>query len=163
MDAPTRDIRFVLNGERISARVETHETLVDLLRRHDLFGARESCAQGLCGCCAALIDGVAVSGCLTLALLVDGKSVDTIEGLDRDGDLSPVQQAFIDAGAIQCGFCAPGFVLVAHQLLEKNPDPDDAAIRDYLQGNLCRCGTYPEVIEAVKLAARRMRADKTIG
>ena len=163
MSETVRTIRFTLNGETRTAQIEPHWNLVDLLTRLDLFGARESCAQGLCGCCAALIDGVAVSGCLTLALLVDGKSVDTIEGLDRDGDLSPVQQAFIDAGAIQCGFCAPGFVLMAHQLLEKNPDPDDAAIRDYLQGNLCRCGTYPEVIEAVKLAARRMRADKTIG
>jgi aerobic-type carbon monoxide dehydrogenase small subunit (CoxS/CutS family) len=152
-----RDIQFTLNGRSVSARVESHLDLVDLLRRLNLFGARESCGQGLCGCCTVLVDGVAVSGCLTLAQLVDGKSVVTVEGLDASGALSPVQQAFIDEGAFQCGFCTPGFVLMAHQLLRANPDPTDDAIRDYLAGNLCRCAAYPEIIRAVKTAARRMR------
>jgi aerobic-type carbon monoxide dehydrogenase small subunit (CoxS/CutS family) len=153
-----RDIQFTLNGRPVSARVESHLDLVDLLRRLNLFGARESCGQGLCGCCTVLVDGVALSGCLTLAQLVDGKSVVTVEGLDASGALSPVQQAFIDEGAFQCGFCTPGFVLMAHQLLRENPDPTDDAIRDYLAGNLCRCAAYPEIIRAVKTAALRMRA-----
>jgi carbon-monoxide dehydrogenase small subunit len=150
-------IRFTLNGRKVSALVESHIDLVDLLRRFDLFGARESCGQGLCGCCTVLIDGVAVSGCLTLAQLVDGKSVSTVESLDVSGTLSPVQQAFIDEGAFQCGFCTPGFILMTHQLLEQHPNPDDEQIRTYLAGNLCRCAAYPEIIRAVKNAATRMR------
>ncbi|RAI40860.1 (2Fe-2S)-binding protein [Rhodoplanes roseus] len=160
MDASetVKKIRFTLNGRPVSATVESHVDLVDLLRRFDLGGARESCGQGLCGCCTVVVDGVAMSGCLTLAQLVDGKRVDTIEGLDQTGALSPVQQAFIDEGAFQCGFCTPGFVLMTHQLLERNPDPSEPEIRDYLAGNLCRCAAYPEIIRAVKSAASRMRA-----
>ncbi len=150
-------IGFTLNGRPASARVETHHNLVDLLRRFDLFGARESCGQGMCGCCTALVDGVAVSGCLTLALLVDGKSIETVEGLDAGGNLGVVQQAFIDEGAFQCGFCTPGFVLMTCDLLKRNRDPSDAEIRDHLAGNLCRCAAYPEILRAVKAAARRMR------
>lgn len=157
MDDTSRLIRFTLNGRPVSARVESHLDLVDLLRRFDLFGARESCGQGLCGCCTVLVDGVAASGCLTLAQLVDGKSVTSVESLDETGVLSPVQQAFIDEGAFQCGFCTPGFVLMTHQLLEQNPDPQEAEIRDYLAGNLCRCAAYPEIVRAVRNAAARMR------
>ena len=153
-----RDIQFTLNGRPVSARVESHLDLVDLLRRLNLFGARESCGQGLCGCCTVLVDGVAVSGCLTLAQLVDGKSVVTVEGLDASGALNPVQQAFIDEGAFQCGFCTPGFVLMTTQLLATNPAPSDDEIRDYLSGNLCRCAAYPEILNAVKSAAKRMNA-----
>jgi len=105
-----------------------------------------------------LVDGLAVSGCLTLAQLVDGKSVTTIEGLDQAGVLTPTQQAFIDEGAIQCGFCTPGFVLMAEQLLAHTPDPSEEEIRDWLAGNLCRCAAYPEIIRAVKSAAARTRA-----
>lgn len=158
MEHTARPIRFTLNGRPVTARVESHLDLVDLLRRFDLFGARESCGQGLCGCCTVLVDGVAVSGCLTLAQLVDGKAVTTVENLDAEGSLSPVQQAFIDEGAFQCGFCTPGFVLMTHQLLAQNDDPDEAEIRDYLAGNLCRCAAYPEIVRAVKNAASRMRA-----
>lgn len=157
MDSNTRTIRFTLNGRPVSARVESHIDLVDLLRRFDLFGARESCGQGLCGCCTVLVDDVAVSGCLTLAQLVDGKAVTTVESLDASGALSPVQEAFIEEGGFQCGFCTPGFVLMTHQLLGENPDPDEHEIRDYLAGNLCRCAAYPEIIKAVQSAARKMR------
>ena len=160
MDGPTRRIRFTLNGRPVTATVETHIDLVDLLRRFDLFGARESCGQGLCGCCTVLVDGVAVSGCLTLAALVDGCAVTTVESLDAHGTLSVVQQAFIDEGAFQCGFCTPGFVLMTHQLLEHNPDPDGDEIRDYLAGNLCRCASYPEIVKAVQTAAAHMRSGK---
>lgn len=157
MTTTAREISFRLNGRDVTARVESHLDLVDLLRRFDLFGARESCGLGVCGCCTVLVDGVAQSGCLTPAQLVHGKSVATVEGLDADGALSPVQRAFIEEGAFQCGFCTPGFVLMAHQLLERNPDPTEAEIRDYLSGNLCRCGAYPEIIRAVRKAARLMR------
>lgn len=161
MNSPQRQIRFKLNGRPVTANVSTHENLVDLLKRFDLHGARESCGQGLCGCCSVVVDGAAVSGCLTLALLVDGLEVATVEGLDANGALSPVQEAFIEEFAFQCGFCTPGFIMMAHQLLDANPDPDEGQIRDYLAGNLCRCAAYPEIIKAVKSAAIKMRARQT--
>ena len=146
-------INFTLNGETVSTAIEPHRNLVELLQRFDLLGARESCGQGLCGCCTVLVDDVAVSGCLYFGVWVDGKKVTTVEHLDADGTLSKVQQAFIDCGAFQCGFCTPGFVLMTHQLLKENPDPSDDDIKHYLSGNLCRCAAYPEIIEAVKRAA----------
>ena len=155
----TRTIRFTLNGEPVAAGIEPHHNLIELLQREfNLMGARESCGQGMCGCCTVLVDGRAVSGCLYLAAFVDGAEVSTIESLAPSGDLDPVQEAFIEAGAFQCGFCTPGFVLMTRQLLDANPDPDDDAIRHYLSGNLCRCGAYPEIIDAVKIAARKRRA-----
>jgi carbon-monoxide dehydrogenase small subunit len=105
-----------------------------------------------------LVDGHAVSGCLYLATFVEGAEVVTIEHLAADGKLSPVQEAFLECGAAQCGFCTPGFVLMASQLLAEHPDPDEDEIKHYLSGNLCRCAAYPEIIEAVKLASRKMRA-----
>jgi carbon-monoxide dehydrogenase small subunit len=153
-----RTIHFTLNGEKVAAEIAPHQNLVEVLQqRFDLFGARESCAQGLCGCCTVLVDGVAVSGCLYLAAFADGSEVVTIEHLAQGGALDPIQQAFVQCGAFQCGFCTPGFVLMAGQLIKQHPDPDDEEIRHYLAGNLCRCAAYPEIIEAVKLAARNMR------
>jgi aerobic carbon-monoxide dehydrogenase small subunit len=150
-----REIRFKLNGERVSAQVAPHETLVEVLRdEFGLFGARESCGQGLCGCCTVLVDGTAVSGCLYLGALVEGAEVLTVE---NDKELDAVQQAFIETSAFQCGFCTPGFVLMTRQLLDEHPDPDEEDIKHYLSGNLCRCAAYPEIIEAVKLAARKRR------
>jgi carbon-monoxide dehydrogenase small subunit len=158
----TRTIHFTLNGEQVAAEIATHQTIVEVLReRFDLYGARESCAQGLCGCCTVLVDGTAVSGCLFLAAFADGKDVVTIESLDSDGKLDPIQEAFLESGATQCGFCTPGFVLMAGQLLKEHPDPDDDEIRHYLSGNLCRCAAYPEIVKAVKLAAGRMRAARS--
>ena len=133
-----RTINFTLNGEAVTIAIEPHRNLIELLQRFDLSGARESCGQGLCGCCT---------------VLVDGKSVTTVEHLDADGTLSNVQQAFIAAGAFQCGFCTPGFVMMAHQLLKEHPNPSDDDIRHYFSGNLCRCAAYPEIIDAVKRAA----------
>jgi carbon-monoxide dehydrogenase small subunit len=157
MSTVQRAITFTLNGERVSADVPTHWNLVELLQnRFDLFGARESCGQGLCGCCTVLVNGAAVSGCLYLAALVDGAEVSTIEHANGR-ELDPVQQAFIEAGGFQCGFCTPGFVLMTRQLLAENPDPGDDDIRHYLSGNLCRCAAYPEIIAAVKLAAQKLR------
>jgi aerobic carbon-monoxide dehydrogenase small subunit len=152
-----RTIRFTLNGVPASAVIEPQWNLVELLHSLGLTGARESCGQGLCGCCTVLVDDVAVTGCLYFAARAEGKSIVTIEHLDAGGQLSAVQQAFIEAGAFQCGFCTPGFVLMAHQLLKANPDPSEDDIRHYLSGNLCRCAAYPEILEAVKLAARTLR------
>ena len=149
-----RTISFTLNGQPLSTTIEPHRNLVELLQRFDLFGARESCGQGLCGCCTVLVDGQAVSGCLYFAVWADGKTITTVEHLDADGALSNVQEAFIACGAFQCGFCTPGFVLMTHQLLKANPDPSDEDIRHYLSGNLCRCAAYPEIVAAVKQAAK---------
>jgi len=153
-----RTVRFVLNGEPVVAHIESHHNLVEVLQREfNLMGARESCGQGMCGCCTVLVNGLAVSGCLYLAAFVDGAEVKTVEHLACDGTLSPVQEAFIEAGAFQCGYCTPGFVLMATQLIDAHPDPNDEEIRHYLSGNLCRCAAYPEIVQAVKLAAQKRR------
>ena len=158
----TRTIHFTLNGAKVSAEIAPHQNIVEVLQqRFDLFGARESCAQGLCGCCTVMVDGQTVSGCLFLAAFADGAEVVTVEHLASDGKLTPMQEAFLECGASQCGFCTPGFVLMATELLGRNADPDEDEIRHYLSGNLCRCGAYPEIIEAVKLAARKMRATRS--
>ena len=150
-----RTVQFRLNGEGVEAQVAPHESLVEVLRdSFGLYGARESCGQGLCGCCTVLVNGTAVSGCLYLATLAEGAEVTTVEGSQ---ELDAVQEAFIERSAFQCGFCTPGFVLMTRQLLDEHPDPDDDTIRHYLSGNLCRCAAYPEILEAVKLAAKKRR------
>ncbi len=149
-----RTINFTLNGRPVTADVKTHHNVVEMLQtQFALTGARESCGQGLCGCCTVLLDGKPVSGCLTLAVFLDGSDVVTVERLAEPGKLDAVQQAFVDCGAFQCGFCTPGFVLMAKALLGQYPDPSEEQIRDYLSGNLCRCAAYPEIINAVKMAA----------
>jgi aerobic-type carbon monoxide dehydrogenase small subunit (CoxS/CutS family) len=160
MNERTLPIRFTLNGREAHVFVSPREDAVDLLKRIGLFGARESCGQGLCGCCTIKVDGLTVSGCLTLARLLDGTVVETVENLDQSGELSAVQQAFIDEWAFQCGFCTPGFIMMAEALLDEQPDPTDEQILAYLSGNLCRCATYPEVIKAVKAAARTRQASR---
>ena len=156
MSSTKTALSFKLTGEPVTAEVPTHWNLVELLQnRFELFGARESCGQGLCGCCTVVVDGRAVSGCLYLAALVDGAEVVTIEQSADEHGLDTVQKAFVETGAFQCGFCTPGFVLMARQLLEERSDPTSEEIRHYLSGNLCRCAAYPEIVEAVKLAARR--------
>jgi len=151
---------FTLNGQATTVAYEPGMHLLEVLREEcGILSPKNGCApEGSCGCCTVLVDGEVVSGCLTLAQLVDGKEVSTIESLDADGELSTVQRAFIEEGAFQCGFCTPGFVLMTHDLLKRNPDPDDHQIRDHLSGNLCRCAAYPEILRAVKNAAARMRA-----
>ena len=152
-----RSISFTLNRQPVSTMIEPHRNLVELLQRFDLFGARESCGQGLCGCCTVLVDGQAVSGCLYFAVWADGKSVTTVEHLDADGALSNVQQAFIACGAFQCGFCTPGFVMQATAFLRAHPDADEQQIREALSGNICRCTGYQSIIDGVLLAAERYR------
>ena len=157
MGTTHKNISFQLNGRRVTAYAGNHQNLVELLQEQGLFGARESCAQGLCGCCTVVVNGTAVSGCLTMATLVDGADVRTIEEPQADGGLDAVQQAFIETGAFQCGFCTPGFILMTRQLLDAHPDPTEGEIRHYLSGNLCRCAAYAEIIEAVRLAAKKRK------
>jgi carbon-monoxide dehydrogenase small subunit len=152
----SRTINFTLNGVPVTANVEPHHNLIELLQaQFGLTGAREACGQGLCGCCTVMVDGRAVSGCLYLASFIDGTEVATIEGFDGANRLSTVQEAFIETGAFQCGYCTSGFIIMATQLLDENPEPTDDQIAHYLTGNLCRCAAYPEIIEAVRLAAQK--------
>jgi aerobic carbon-monoxide dehydrogenase small subunit len=154
-----RVINFTLNGVAVAASVEPHHNLIEFLQgQFGLTGAREACGQGLCGCCTVLVNGRAVSGCLYLASFVDGTDVATIEGFDVSNQLSPEQEAFIETGAFQCGYCTSGFIIMATQLLDEHPEPTDNQIKHYLTGNLCRCAAYPEIIEAVKLAACKRKA-----
>jgi carbon-monoxide dehydrogenase small subunit len=151
-----RTRKFTLNGRAVSAEVKPHHNLIEVLQgQFALTGARESCGQGLCGCCTVQVDGKPVSGCLYLAVFADGAEVVTVESLGSPQALDPVQQAFIEAGAFQCGYCTPGFILMTKTLLARQPQPSDDEIKDYLSGNLCRCAAYPEIVNAVKLAARR--------
>jgi aerobic carbon-monoxide dehydrogenase small subunit len=151
-------IAFTLNGHKVTAEIEPQHNLIEVLQRQfNLMGARESCGQGMCGCCTVLVNGSAVSGCLYLGAFADGADVVTIEHLACGDQLSAVQDAFIEAGAFQCGYCTPGFILMATQLLDEVPEPDDEQIRHYLSGNLCRCGAYPEIMDAVRIAARKRR------
>ncbi len=152
----TRAITFTLNGDPVTTTVGTHQHLVEVLHAQGLTGAREACAQGLCGCCTVLVNGTAVSGCLYLAVFADGADVKTIE-YSPDGKLDAVQEAFIECGAFQCGYCTPGFVLMTRQLLDENANPSDDDIKHHLSGNLCRCAAYPEIVKAVKLAASRRK------
>jgi aerobic carbon-monoxide dehydrogenase small subunit len=161
-DMASRTIDFTLNGRAVTAEVKPHHNVVELLQtQFALTGARESCGQGLCGCCTVLVDGKPVSGCLYLAVFLDGTDVVTVEHLAGPGTLDPVQQAFIEAGAFQCGFCTPGFVLMTKSLIGQYADPSDEQIRDYLSGNLCRCAAYPEIVNAVKMAARKVKTGAT--
>jgi aerobic carbon-monoxide dehydrogenase small subunit len=157
MSTSKTEIHFVLNGNKVSAIVGNNQNIIELLNQLNIRGARESCSQGLCGACTVLIDDIAYSGCLEFAAMLDGKEVRTIEGLEKDGVLDPIQEAFIEAGAFQCGFCTPGFILMISQLLDKNPNPSESEIRHYLSGNLCRCGAYPEIIKAVFLAIEKRK------
>ena len=146
-----RLITTTVNGREHEVAVAPNRTLLEMLRDElELRGAVEGCGVGVCGSCTVLIDGRPVSSCLTLATNVEGRSVTTIEGLAKGGELSPVQQAFLRFQAFQCGFCTPGMIMAVEGLLHSNPSPNEAEIRDYLSGNLCRCGTYSAVIQAVQ-------------
>jgi carbon-monoxide dehydrogenase small subunit len=149
-------ITLTVNGERREADVWGGESLLTALRDTlELPGSKNACEQGECGSCSVLLDGELVCSCLVLGAQADGHQVVTVEGL-ADGDaLSPVQQAFVDAGAVQCGFCTPGLVVAVTDLLAQTPDPDDDEIREALSGNLCRCTGYAKIFDAVHLAAER--------
>jgi len=147
-------LSFTLNGLPVDAIVRPTETLLDVLREKlGVTGPKRGCDDGDCGTCTVLIDGEPVRSCLTIALTVEGKEVLTVEGLSMDGDLHPLQKAFHEHGAFQCGFCTPGMLMSAKALLDSNPNPSRDEIRIYMSGNLCRCGSYEEVIEAIQAVA----------
>jgi carbon-monoxide dehydrogenase small subunit len=147
-------VALTVNGERREADVWAGESLLTTLRdRLDLPGSKNACEQGECGSCSVLLDGVLVCACLVLAAQADGHEVVTVEGLADGRALHPVQQAFVDTGAVQCGFCTPGFVVAAAELLRRSPDPSDDEIREALSGNLCRCTGYAKILDAVRAAA----------
>jgi len=151
-------IRVEVNGISRKAFVEPTLTLVDFLRDHlGLTGTKKSCDSGNCGACTVILDGKAVNSCLILAAETDGHSVTTIEGLQKNEALHPLQEAFIRKGAIQCGFCSPGMILTAKALLDQNPSPSEDEIRDALAGNLCRCTGYSKIMEAIKSVTERTR------
>ena len=147
-------IELTVNGEGQEADVWAGESLLATLRdRLDLPGSKNACEQGECGSCSVLLDGELVCACLVLAAQADGHEVVTVEGLADEGDLHPVQEAFADAGAVQCGFCTPGLVVATAELLRRVPDPSDDEIREALSGNLCRCTGYQKILDAVHVAA----------
>ncbi len=153
-------IQFTANGEVLEADgVWEGESLLYVLReRLGLPGSKNACEQGECGSCSVYLDGTLVCSCLVLAGQAQGREIVTVEGLARDGDLDPVQEAFVEAGGVQCGFCTPGFVVATHDLLIRNPQPSDAEIREALAGNLCRCTGYEKILDAVRLASERAGA-----
>jgi carbon-monoxide dehydrogenase small subunit len=149
-------IAVTLNGELREADVWPGESLLFALREKlGLPGSKNACEQGECGSCSVLLDGQLVCACLVLAAQADGHEVVTVEGLGEAGGLDRVQEAFVEAGAVQCGFCTPGLVVAAYELLRRSPDPSDDEIREALSGNLCRCTGYQKIFDAVRLAAER--------
>ncbi len=151
-----REISFVLNGEPVSVDVDARWTLLHLLREVlELKGTKDGCGEGECGTCTVVIDGKAVNSCLFPVLEAEGRSVTTIEGLrGSDGGLHPLQKAFIEHGAVQCGYCSPGMIMSAYALLQEKAEPSDDEIRDGIEGNLCRCTGYVKIIEAIRSVAK---------
>jgi aerobic-type carbon monoxide dehydrogenase small subunit (CoxS/CutS family) len=156
-----KNITLNVNGDEYSLQVKPSATLLDVLREDlALIGTKEGCGEGECGACTVLMDGVAVNSCLVLAAEADARHITTIEGLAQGEKLHPIQQAFVDIGGLQCGFCTPGMVLSTKALLDKNRNPTDEEIRKGLEGNFCRCTGYTKIIESVKVAAKMLREER---
>ncbi|MCW4050442.1 MAG: (2Fe-2S)-binding protein [Candidatus Bathyarchaeota archaeon] len=152
-------IEITVNGRKRQFDVEPNKLLLNLVRDElHLTGTKYGCGIGECGACTVHLDGEAVLACMVLAVDADGKQVDTIEGVAEDGNLDPVQEAFIEEGAIQCGFCTPGFIMTTKALLKENPNPTEHEIREYLKGNYCRCTGYVNIINAVQSAAKKLQS-----
>jgi carbon-monoxide dehydrogenase small subunit len=148
-------ITLRVNGEEHEVGVYPHRTLLEVLREDiGLTGSKEGCGMGACGACTVLVDGEAVLGCLTLAMSVEGKEIRTVEGLAEEEGLSPLQKAFVEHGAIQCGYCTPGMLMSSTAALSKNPHPDEAEIKKAISGNLCRCTGYVKIVEAIQAVAK---------
>lgn len=156
-----QEIKFILNGENVTVKVNPNETLLKVLREKlGMTGTKEGCGEGECGACTVIFDSRPVNSCIIPAAKVNGKEVLTIEGLSKNGELHPIQEAFIEAGAIQCGFCTPGVVLSAKAILDKYDDPDEETIKDELSGHLCRCTGYLQFYDAIKLAVEKIKKIK---
>jgi aerobic carbon-monoxide dehydrogenase small subunit len=154
-------IRTQVNGREIEASVKPNQSLLEWLRDDlRLRGSREGCGVGVCGSCTVLVDGRPVSSCLMLATNAEGREIQTIEGLAKGDELDPVQQAFLDQQAFQCGYCTSGMIMATKALLSSNPTPSEEEVRDYLSGNICRCGTYQEVMAAIKALAEKNLTDR---
>lgn len=152
-------IHLTVNGKAHEVMIDPGETLLEVLRRAGYKGVKKGCGSGDCGACAVLLNGHAVNSCLVLAAKADGAQVTTIEGLAKDGKLHPVQAAFLDKGAVQCGYCTPGMIIAAVDLLNRNPDPSEEEIKAGISGNLCRCTGYVKQIRAIQTAAKRMHEE----
>lgn len=151
-------LQLSINGKSYDVDALSGETLLTVLRdRLNLTGTKDGCGEGVCGACTMLLDGHPVSSCLLLAPYAEGKEITTIEGLGSDGKLHPLQKAFLDNGAFQCGYCTPGMILMAKALLDRTPRPSEEEIRDFMAGNICRCTSYVEIVGAVKQASRAKR------
>ena len=151
------NLNFTLNGEATTVLIEADDRLIDVLRdRLFLTGTKQGCGDGECGACTVLLDGIPVNSCLVPAMKVRGKAVTTIEGLSQGDTLHPLQESFLEVGAVQCGFCTPGMILSAKALLDHNKKPTDEEIKLALSGNICRCTGYVQIIEAVKIAATKL-------
>jgi carbon-monoxide dehydrogenase small subunit len=145
-----KELQFTVNDDPVKLRVLSHVTLLEVLREDlELTGAKLGCGEGECGACSVVMNGKVVNACLVLAAECDGAEVITIEGLEKNGQLHPLQQAFVDQGAVQCGYCTPGMIMAAYALLEANPSPSEDEIKRGLEGNLCRCTGYQKIIDAV--------------
>ena len=156
------EIHTVINGRELQPAVKPNQTLLEFLRDElHLKGSMEGCGVGVCGSCTVLVDGRPVSSCLVLATNIEGKQVATIESLAVGDALDPVQQAFLEHQAFQCGYCTPGMIMATKGLLSSNPQPTEDEIRDYLSGNICRCGTYAEVLAAVKSVSEKLAMNLT--
>jgi aerobic-type carbon monoxide dehydrogenase small subunit (CoxS/CutS family) len=154
-------ISFILNGEAAEIAFAPHKTLLEVLREDlGLTGTKHGCELGECGTCTILVDGRAILSCLMLGLDAEDRAVETVEGMAQNGRLHPLQITFADTGAAQCGYCTPGFMLAAKELVDKQPDPSRDEIKEALSGNLCRCTGYIKIYEAVELAAARMRGEE---
>ena len=150
-----KEIRLLVNEEPVSVIVEPHWTLLKVIRDElGLTGTKEGCGEGDCGSCTVLVDGKAVNSCLVLAIDMDGRRVTTIEGMARGTDLHPLQKAFLEKGAVQCGFCTPGMIMTAKSLLDQNPCPSEEEIRYAIAGNLCRCTGYVKIVDAIQSVAQ---------
>jgi carbon-monoxide dehydrogenase small subunit len=153
----TNTIKIKVNGEYHTLDVKSNKTLLEVLRNQlGLTGTKYGCGTGDCGACTVIIDGLPKCSCMTLAASLDGKEILTIEGLSKNGKLHPIQEAFVELGAIQCGFCTPGFVMITKALLDENPNPSKSFIRHYIKGNICRCTGYSKIIQAISSAVKKI-------
>ena len=151
-----RTMQFTINNEQYAAQIDPSMRLIDVLREEfNLTGTKEGCGEGECGACTVIIDGEAVNACLVLAGQAEGTHITTIEGMKKDNHLSRLQQAFVEVGAVQCGFCTPGMIMSAKALLDKNPTPTVEQIKTAISGNLCRCTGYAKIVQAIALASGR--------
>jgi carbon-monoxide dehydrogenase small subunit len=151
-------VKLNVNGEEYALDIQANRTLLEVIRGElGLTGAKYGCGTGECGACTVLADGKPIPSCLTLAIAAEGKRIVTIEGISQNGKLHPIQEALVSKGAIQCGYCTPGLVMIAKSLLDQNPNPTHEEIKQYIKGNLCRCTGYTKIVEAIASAAQKMR------